>query len=392
MWVLNSVGGARGCARLTLFIDAQIEYKLKLPTPSSPHRLAKLITQLRWRLVEGGGQALYELGVLDSGTLVGLTRTEMEETLQTLGRMLAGLGGGEVKVSRVVRVGGGAGGKSISSENSSSSSDDDRTSSSPNTPSLFNTFTVDAVDPTCYVSMPNTATMTVPFRPTHPQPPSVNVAVHTTGPIPISRAPHPERPAEERAQLKRAKRDARRAKKQEENDWMPPVRHRSPPALHFSLKHPANDEEMTKSSRPHAPHAYPHTRRKHQPPEKVKKATKPTVVSPHKPRPAAAGEEARYVVEAVVTKRSRLAARDGNARRSSGESSSNDDRFAFAANSTSEEDEEGTSSTVEDEEDGDGDGVEGWSFLDFDSLPKLRRGSAGVDVDVDALAGLSLSL
>jgi hypothetical protein len=43
-----------------------IEYKLKLITPSK-QRLDHLVTQLKWRLNEGSGEAIYEIGVTDSG-------------------------------------------------------------------------------------------------------------------------------------------------------------------------------------------------------------------------------------------------------------------------------------------------------------------------------------
>jgi len=88
------------------FLVSQIEYKLMLPTPTSQHRLEKLRTQLKWRLSEGGGQAVYEIGVLDDGKIVGLPREKMEESLRTLARMCAGLGGGRIQVSRVLRIGG----------------------------------------------------------------------------------------------------------------------------------------------------------------------------------------------------------------------------------------------------------------------------------------------
>lgn len=51
------------------------------PTPA---RFDRLVTQLQWRLLEGGGQAYYELGVADSGMLVGLPRQQLEESLETL--------------------------------------------------------------------------------------------------------------------------------------------------------------------------------------------------------------------------------------------------------------------------------------------------------------------
>lgn len=43
-----------------------IEYKLKLINPTK-QRLDHLVTQLKWRLNEGNGEAIYEIGVTDSG-------------------------------------------------------------------------------------------------------------------------------------------------------------------------------------------------------------------------------------------------------------------------------------------------------------------------------------
>ncbi|PFH49607.1 hypothetical protein AMATHDRAFT_98844, partial [Amanita thiersii Skay4041] len=58
---------------------------------------------LKWRLLEGGGQAYYELGVADSGALVGLSRAEMEMTLETL-EMMAGEIGASVIVVKEIEV------------------------------------------------------------------------------------------------------------------------------------------------------------------------------------------------------------------------------------------------------------------------------------------------
>lgn len=60
-----------------------IEYKLKLISPS-PSRLEHLTTQMKWRLREGRGQAIYELGVQDKGRMVGLTEEEASASLQTI--------------------------------------------------------------------------------------------------------------------------------------------------------------------------------------------------------------------------------------------------------------------------------------------------------------------
>ena len=63
-----------------------VEYKLKLIDPSDI-RLQQLVTQLKWRLAEGAGEALYEIGVEDGGTLTGLDEEDMAASLDTLRRM-----------------------------------------------------------------------------------------------------------------------------------------------------------------------------------------------------------------------------------------------------------------------------------------------------------------
>ena len=45
-----------------------IEYKLKLINPSK-QRFEHLVTQMKWRLREGQGEAIYEIGVSDCGHL-----------------------------------------------------------------------------------------------------------------------------------------------------------------------------------------------------------------------------------------------------------------------------------------------------------------------------------
>ncbi|VDM58510.1 unnamed protein product [Angiostrongylus costaricensis] len=68
-----------------------IEYKVKLVNPSSS-RLQHLITQMKWRLREGQGEAIYEVGVEDNGELRGLSDVELEESLVTLRAMTHALG------------------------------------------------------------------------------------------------------------------------------------------------------------------------------------------------------------------------------------------------------------------------------------------------------------
>ncbi|KAJ7452162.1 hypothetical protein B0H11DRAFT_2074615 [Mycena galericulata] len=82
--------------------DGNVEYKLQLLSPS-PARFARLVTQMKWRLLEGGGQAYYELGVADSGMLVGLPRAELEQSLETL-EMMAGEIGASVIVVKEIEV------------------------------------------------------------------------------------------------------------------------------------------------------------------------------------------------------------------------------------------------------------------------------------------------
>ena len=44
---------------------------------------------MKWRLQEGEGEAIYEIGVADNGVLAGLTLKEMQASMNTLKRMAA---------------------------------------------------------------------------------------------------------------------------------------------------------------------------------------------------------------------------------------------------------------------------------------------------------------
>lgn len=68
-----------------------IEYKLKLINTST-QRFEHLVTQMKWRLREGKGEAVYEIGVLDSGLLRGLNNADMAASLDTLKKMANKLG------------------------------------------------------------------------------------------------------------------------------------------------------------------------------------------------------------------------------------------------------------------------------------------------------------
>ncbi|XP_027024546.1 GTP-binding protein 2b isoform X2 [Tachysurus fulvidraco] len=66
--------------------EGNIEYKLKLVNPTQ-YRFEHLATQLKWRLQEGRGEAVYQIGVEDNGLLVGLTDNDMKASINTLRRM-----------------------------------------------------------------------------------------------------------------------------------------------------------------------------------------------------------------------------------------------------------------------------------------------------------------
>ncbi|XP_010900031.2 GTP-binding protein 2b isoform X2 [Esox lucius] len=71
--------------------EGNIEYKLKLVNPTQC-RFEHLATQLKWRLQEGRGEAVYQIGVEDNGLLVGLSEGDMRASLKTLRRMAEKVG------------------------------------------------------------------------------------------------------------------------------------------------------------------------------------------------------------------------------------------------------------------------------------------------------------
>ncbi|KAG1941579.1 GTP-binding protein 2 [Pimephales promelas] len=71
--------------------EGNIEYKLKLVNPTQ-HRFEHLATQMKWRLQEGRGEAVYQIGVEDNGLLVGLSEEDMNASLKTLRRMAEKVG------------------------------------------------------------------------------------------------------------------------------------------------------------------------------------------------------------------------------------------------------------------------------------------------------------
>jgi GTPase len=70
--------------------EGAVEYKYKLVSPT-PTRMGELVTQLNFRLGEGGGQAVYEIGVEDNGQPKGLSPADLAASLSTLRAMAAEL-------------------------------------------------------------------------------------------------------------------------------------------------------------------------------------------------------------------------------------------------------------------------------------------------------------
>ena len=68
-----------------------LEYKLRI-LPPTRHRYDRLLTQLKWRMLQGGGQCTYEIGVLDDGRCVGICPLEMRASLRVLASLAAELG------------------------------------------------------------------------------------------------------------------------------------------------------------------------------------------------------------------------------------------------------------------------------------------------------------
>lgn len=64
--------------------EGNIEYKLKLSPKPEKSRLEQLTTQMKFRLDEGNGECFYELGIADSGEIIGLNQLEFDESLHVL--------------------------------------------------------------------------------------------------------------------------------------------------------------------------------------------------------------------------------------------------------------------------------------------------------------------
>ena len=63
-----------------------VEYKLKL-LEKDDKRIETLATQMRYSCIEGDGECIYNIGVGDDGTLIGITENEYEETINNINKI-----------------------------------------------------------------------------------------------------------------------------------------------------------------------------------------------------------------------------------------------------------------------------------------------------------------
>ncbi len=80
--------------------SGNVEYKLRL-TSFDAKRLDEIATQLKYRIEEGLGEAIYEIGVMDDGKIVGLSEEDLQKSLKNL-EVAASKIGAKVTVIREV--------------------------------------------------------------------------------------------------------------------------------------------------------------------------------------------------------------------------------------------------------------------------------------------------
>jgi hypothetical protein len=71
--------------------NGNVEYKLKLCNVNMK-RIQELTTQMNFRLNEGCGECYYEIGVMDDGTTLGISKEELEITLSVINTIAINLG------------------------------------------------------------------------------------------------------------------------------------------------------------------------------------------------------------------------------------------------------------------------------------------------------------
>ena len=76
--------------------EGNIEYKRKIINPTS-ERLDQLITQMKWRLNEGNGEAIYYIGVEDNGSVSGISNNDLKESIKNIKIMIKNIDGKKYK-------------------------------------------------------------------------------------------------------------------------------------------------------------------------------------------------------------------------------------------------------------------------------------------------------
>ena len=66
--------------------EGNVEYKRKL-TDIEPFREEQLTTQMKWRINEGEGEAIYYIGVNDDGSIYGLSNKEFGISIKNLSKL-----------------------------------------------------------------------------------------------------------------------------------------------------------------------------------------------------------------------------------------------------------------------------------------------------------------
>jgi elongation factor 1-alpha len=80
----------------------KIEYKL-LINSKDENRLQSLATQMKYRLEEGGGEAFYVIGVSDDGDVLGLSKEDLESSIEILDKIASAVNA-KVVHKRIVEV------------------------------------------------------------------------------------------------------------------------------------------------------------------------------------------------------------------------------------------------------------------------------------------------
>ena len=63
-----------------------VEYKLKFEYMNDL-KIKKYATQMKFRIIEGNGEAVYLIGVQDNGQIIGLPKSEVEYSIDILKKM-----------------------------------------------------------------------------------------------------------------------------------------------------------------------------------------------------------------------------------------------------------------------------------------------------------------